>query len=169
MIKKIRIIGAPGSWKSTLANKISKKLWVPYFELDDILYEKKYTLKRSKEERMEILDKLCKQDKWLFEGVSIGRTELTFEKSDLIIYLSISKRLLIKRLLFRHINRYRTITKRVSLFNIKNLFGLIQYWLSYDTKEINTNPVFLKYIKKTITLKTKKEIKSFIEWLENYK
>ena len=49
---KIQIIGSVGSGKTTLAKKISEKLAIPYYEIDNIIFERHPTgdIRRSDEE-----------------------------------------------------------------------------------------------------------------------
>jgi adenylate kinase family enzyme len=48
---KMYIIGGSGSGKSSLAKKISSIKHIPYFDLDDIMWFKKYTEKLPMQQR----------------------------------------------------------------------------------------------------------------------
>lgn len=65
---KIYILGGSGSGKSSLAKKISMIKKIPYFDLDDIMWNKKYTDKLPVEERIPKLHALLKTHKhWVIE------------------------------------------------------------------------------------------------------
>ena len=57
------------SGKTTLAKKISKKLNIQHYDLDDLFWERKYDLKRSHEECTKRLKKIAKKKQWIIEGV----------------------------------------------------------------------------------------------------
>ena len=87
MHKRIFIIGAPGSGKNWLAERLSKKSGIPYYDTDDIAWKKKYTIKRTHEEKCKRVDKISKQDAWIL--CSGGRTYLgnTPKRAQIIIIL----------------------------------------------------------------------------------
>ena len=68
---KIFISGGPGSGKTTYAKKLSAKMNIPHFDLDDIKWEKaSFNSERPKEERLKLRDKiLSENDSWIIEGV----------------------------------------------------------------------------------------------------
>jgi adenylate kinase family enzyme len=53
-----------------LSKKIHEELNLPCFELDDVFWEKKYTVKRSEDNKKKLLSKIInKNDKWIIEGI----------------------------------------------------------------------------------------------------
>ncbi len=65
-LKRIFILGNMGSGKSTLAKKISKKLNISHYDLDDIFWSRKFNKKRNYKLRdkkfRELCDKLQRQN-----------------------------------------------------------------------------------------------------------
>lgn len=88
-IKKISIIGGPGTGKSTLANNLGKELNLPVYHLDAIDYFKNWQ-KRDEKERDEIILEKTAEKKWVIDGTYRGTLEKRVEKSDMIIFLNYS-------------------------------------------------------------------------------
>ena len=63
--KKIHIIGSVGSGKTTLARQMSKKLNIPYYELDNVVWKRQKghkDIRRSEQERECYLDTLIRSN-----------------------------------------------------------------------------------------------------------
>jgi len=67
---KIFIYGGPGSGKTTVARKISAKYMIPFFELDQIFYDRQKNGYQINEERdrEELIKQFITKDKWITEG-----------------------------------------------------------------------------------------------------
>ena len=103
---RIWIIGGSGSGKTYLARKISKILKIKNYELDDIIWDKKYTLKRPKALMVKKLKKITKKEKWIIEGVSSSWIESGIKRADLVILLKVHSSKIIWRLFLRHLQCY---------------------------------------------------------------
>lgn len=106
--KKIHIIGSVGSGKTTLAKKLSAKLNVPYYELDNVVWKraKSGDIRRTDEERLDYLYSIIQSETWIIEGVHNEEwVASSFHHADLIIYLdtkySIRSYRIIKRFLLQ--------------------------------------------------------------------
>ncbi|WP_371933332.1 AAA family ATPase [Halobacillus litoralis] len=89
-IKKIHIIGSVASGKTTLAKKLSRELDLPYFELDNVVWERQQTgdIRRTEEERAEYLKQIVGMEGWIMEGVhNEWWVEESFRHADVIIFL----------------------------------------------------------------------------------
>lgn len=169
-MKKIFIIGVAGSGKSTLARQLSFLLDIPSFEMDDILWIKKYTKKRTDKVCLSRFKKLLFKNKnWIIEG-SFDCGKLTARKSDLIIWLNYG----IGISTYRVIRRW-LIPKREARGSIKELFKKIK--CIRKCKKIKTNEtssVFEQHAKiisvneyKSIEIQNKKELKDFLKEMES--
>ncbi len=69
---KIHIIGRSGSGKSFLAEKLSKELGIPHFDLDELQWDNNldsYNVKRDPVERDRLLCDVLNNNNWIIEGV----------------------------------------------------------------------------------------------------
>lgn len=70
---KIDIIGSVASGKTTLAGKISQKYNVPYYEKDNVVWDRTPDgdRKRTPKERDLYFQKIISGDDWIVEGLSL--------------------------------------------------------------------------------------------------
>lgn len=87
MMNKIHIIGSVGSGKTTLARRLSKELNIPFYELDNVVWERgeREDRRRSPEERDELLLTIIRSEQWIIEGVHLDWVGDSFQQADLII------------------------------------------------------------------------------------
>jgi adenylate kinase family enzyme len=88
-LKKILIIGIVASGKTTLAQRLSKRMNVPWYELDSIVHYQTPTgrSKRTAEEQFEVLKEIDKNDAWIFEGTDRESYQCLYKMADTIIFL----------------------------------------------------------------------------------
>lgn len=86
---KIDIIGSVASGKTTLAKKISLKYQVPYYEKDNIVWERTSNgdKKRTLEERDVLFNKIIMSNNWIVEGSPRECLRESFESCEYIIVL----------------------------------------------------------------------------------
>ncbi len=85
-MKKVIVIGCPGSGKSTFAKKFHMKTNIPLFHLDMMYWKED----KSVVEKSVFLDKLftvLQQDEWIIDGNYASTMELRIDKCDTIIFL----------------------------------------------------------------------------------
>ena len=91
---KIHIIGGPGSGKTYLAEKLSKELGIPHYDLDELQWDNhadSYGVKRDPEERNRFLGTLLKQKQWIMEGVYYAWCQQCFADADQIYLLCVPR------------------------------------------------------------------------------
>jgi adenylate kinase family enzyme len=86
---KIHIIGAVGSGKTTLAKRLAANLNYPCYELDNVVWKREPNgdIRRSKEDRDQLLQQIILTDSWIVEGAHLDWVSPSFEKAELIIFL----------------------------------------------------------------------------------
>lgn len=100
-VKKISIIGGPGTGKSTLSKNLGKVLDLPVYHLDAIDHFENWKTRDSKE-RDEIILKKINEEKWVMDGTYKGTLEKRVEKSDMVIFLNYSKLARLKGIFSRY-------------------------------------------------------------------
>lgn len=91
-MRKIHIIGSVGSGKTTLARTLSSKLDIPYYELDNVVWQRAEMgdIRRSEQERDGYLHQIIQSDSWIIEGVHHKWVLRSFQEADLVIFLDTS-------------------------------------------------------------------------------
>lgn len=126
---RIRIIGSCGSGKSYLAKEISKMLEVPYYELDNMIWDRSVDNQRFPQEiRDAELHRIVGLESWIIEGVQFEWTSESFEKADLIYILNPSVYLRDYRIVRRFIRSRTGIERWNYKQSVKNLMKMLIKW-----------------------------------------
>lgn len=108
-MKKILVIGTSGSGKTTLAKKLSKKLGIPHFQLDELQFMDHWEIK-SDETFFDEISKAVSNKAWIIDG-NYGRTHhLTWTEADTVIWIDLPFWLTIYQNFSRSL--IRSITKK---------------------------------------------------------
>lgn len=105
---KIHIIGGPGSGKTYLAEKLSRELGIPHFDLDELQWDNSsdsYGKKRDPEERGRLLDEVLENRDWIIEGVYYAWCRQCFADADRIYLLNVPRHKYRARIIRRFIRR----------------------------------------------------------------
>src|SRR5437870_5427358 len=104
-MKKIAIIGSPGSGKTTLADQPGKLLDIEVFHLDRYFWQSGWK-EMPRVDRIEILKDLVRKEQWIIEGTYLSSSEPRLNRADIIIFLDIPFLLCLQRIIHRH-NKYK--------------------------------------------------------------
>lgn len=141
---KILIVGCVGSGKSTYAKKISKKLKIPVYGIDEIVHDDELGVRRSLEEQKEIINKINTNDKWIIEGALRKELYFLMEMADLIIMIDIDREIVEHRVITRYIKQQLGIEK----INYKVDKDFLEMMLSYVDKYYETREDIFKILNK---------------------
>lgn len=98
---KFTIIGSSGAGKTTLAKKLGSKLEMKVYHLDRFFWQPSWR-RKSDETRIDILQNLVLQRRWIIEGSYLNSSELHLIAADTIIFLDISPFVCFWRRIKRH-------------------------------------------------------------------
>ena len=166
MNNKIYIIGGLGAGKSFFAKKLSEKIRIESFAMDQIVFRGEVSEfeERGEEERNTIFEDTVKKDQWILEGTFTEDWILSgLRRSSQIIYLKTSP--LVR--LYRFIKR--TLPEGIS--KQSDLLGRVKLVLGFRHKEWDrTSTKYEQLLEpfkdKVIILKSKKEIEDFLQAME---
>jgi hypothetical protein len=103
-IRRIHIVGGPGSGKTTLAHRLAQTLGAPVYELDRIAFEGPRYTWRSLAHRQADLRAIVAQTTWVTEGMWLGWTDDLLRLADVIIWLDdVPWRVALSRILRRFV------------------------------------------------------------------
>jgi adenylate kinase family enzyme len=100
---RIHIVGAAGSGKTTLAQRLACHLEAPCFELDTIAYEGGYSRKRTLDERWADLQQLIQLPAWITEGSYLHWIDHLLQATDVIVWLDLPWYISMPRIVRRHV------------------------------------------------------------------
>ncbi len=164
VLSKILIVGDAARGKSRLASNISKKLGIPHYSTDDFLYEIKFSKVRDRQESIEKINEVFKNEKWIIEGTTRHLILPGLDSADIIIHLRyknipIQWAVLLKR--YFEID-YETVKGTLKLMKHvlykKHHFG-------YRKNKLTPTEIIEHHKHKVITLSSFKEIDEFINSL----
>lgn len=100
--ERVTVLGAAGSGKTTLAQRVSSELSIPHYELDGL---------RTTDESLNrhTFETITTGERWVIDGVTERDMleEVIVNRSDLIIWLNISPLVTIPRVIMRSLDRIR--------------------------------------------------------------
>lgn len=135
LIIRIHIIGGAGSGKSYIAQKLSKRLNIPYYDLDDIFWDNtanQYGVKTLETERDNKLEQIVEQPSWIIEGVYFKWLTPSFSLADKIIILNTPISIQEKRIWSRYEKRKLGILPTTKKETIESVEELIKWNKRYN-------------------------------------
>ena len=104
---RIHIIGSVGSGKTTLARTLSTLFHIPYYELDNVVWERAEPndIRRSEADRDALLLSIVNKKCWIIEGAHLKWVSPSFRRADLIVLLKPSYSTITYRIITRFIKQ----------------------------------------------------------------
>ncbi len=130
-MKKVLIIGSPGSGKSTFARGLSKTTGLPLYHLDLIYWRKDKTTVSKEEFKKRLADVLGKEE-WIIDGNYFSTMNERIRHADTIFFLDLPKDKCIEGV------KKRLKTKRLDMPWIEEELDpdFIKFIENFDTKPI---------------------------------
>jgi len=107
LMRRIVVIGASCSGKTTLGDSIARRLGLPFTEFDAIAWGPKWS-SPSDEELLGMVKSNIASDGWVVEGIFPEHEDLVWSQADTIIWLNYPMSLVFRRALWRTIKRCLT-------------------------------------------------------------
>lgn len=101
LMERIVILGSSGAGKSTLAKKLSSTLGMKVYHLDRLFWQRDWE-RKDRETRIDILQNLVQEKRWIIEGTYLNSSDLHLRMADTIIYSDIPPLICLLRLMKRH-------------------------------------------------------------------
>jgi len=146
-IKRIHIVGGAGSGKTHASRRISEKLGILAYDLDNIFWDNtddSYNKKASPEVRDQKLKEILLNQSWIIEGVYFKWLRESFQKADVIILLMPNYAICTLRIISRFIQRKIGIMPSKKKETIKGLIELIKWNQQYNKEDIPDIVALLK-------------------------
>lgn len=152
-MKRIAIVGCPGTGKTTFAFKLAKATKLPLVHLDYYYHQTEHDYYHDKQAWIKRVEALINQDKWIMDGNYSSTFDSRFQRADTIIFFDFPRRIAL----------YGAIKRRIYYRNKQ------RQEMPSDWKE-KANLEFLKYIwnfnrkhrQKTVTAMAKAKGKEII-------
>jgi adenylate kinase family enzyme len=167
-MKRVAVVGAPGTGKSTLARYLADALNLPVIHLDFYHHQKTYDYPNNKEMWIDTVRELIAQDTWIIDGNYGSTFKERFERADLIIFLDYPRSLYLHGILKRRFQyRNKSRVDMPSDWKEKNDIVFIKYVWHFRTRERHkiTNALEGHYNKKVKIFLSRKDAADYIKTL----
>ncbi len=164
-MKRVMVIGAPGTGKSTFAVKLAQKTGLPLVHLDLYYHEKSKNYYEDKAAWTERVKRFAVQPEWIIDG-NHGRTmRERMERADTIIYFDLPRRLAMYGVLKRRVQARRT--KRADMPDDWEEKAGGEFLRKVWNFRKNYRPATLKLLaenadKQIVTFKTRKQAEKYL-------
>ena len=112
-MQRVSVVGNSGSGKTTLGRKLGAALDAPYVELDSIFHQPGWT-ELPREEFRERVSAIVAGDRWVVDGNYSHVRDLIWDRADTVVWLTLPRGLVTRRLLRRTLTRG---VRRTELWN----------------------------------------------------
>lgn len=165
-LKKIHIIGGPGSGKSYMAKLISNKMNIKNYDLDNIFWDNSsdtFGTKADTKTRDEKLNDILLKESWIIEGVYYSWLSDSFDKANIIIVLKTNVYIRDYRIIKRFLMRKMGLTPRNKKETLKGLLNLLKWNHKYDKRNmVQAEEIIDQYVDKKLLINSSREMRAFL-------
>lgn len=106
MMRRVHVVGTPGSGKSTVAAAIAAKLSAPHVELDALFWLPGWT-QRPTEDFRALLSQAIAGDRWVVDGNYADKArDLVWARADTIVWLDLPRSVVMRSITVRTFRRW---------------------------------------------------------------
>jgi adenylate kinase family enzyme len=106
-MRRISVVGSPGSGKTTLGRELAASLAVPFIELDAIVHQPNWKDLTPDEFRARVTEATA-GDAWVVDGNYGAVRDVVWARADAVIWLDLPRRVVMYRVVLRTIRRALT-------------------------------------------------------------
>lgn len=168
-MKRISVLGSPGAGKTTLSLQLVALTGLPVYHLDKYYLEKPEYWDGHNPEWIRLLKDIYKKDKWIIDGNYSKTFNERFERSDLIIFLDVSRIAAYKGVVKRRIKYHNKVRPEMPEGWKENLdfYFLNQIWRYHSRpKKEDVENILNQYKDKVAIIKNKKDLNKLIQAIE---
>ena len=103
-MRRVSIIGTPGSGKSTLGRELASALGVPFLELDSVFHQPGWVPLPEEEFRRRVGDAVA-GERWVVDGNYSKVRDIVWARADTVVWLDLPKRIVMRRVIWRSVQR----------------------------------------------------------------
>ncbi|MDN4606160.1 hypothetical protein [Sporosarcina highlanderae] len=152
---KIFIMGIVASGKTTYAKELSKRLSLPFVELDSVVYHNVdgVRIKRTPEEQVQIIHEIDAKGTWIAEGVYRSSYYLLLDLADRIIWLDppLWKRKF--RILSRHVKQVIGVEECAYEPDFQMLRNMYEWTKRFEGEREELDGILQPYLEKLIVVR----------------
>ena len=106
-MRRVSIVGSPGSGKTTVGRQLADRLGVTHVELDSIFHQSGWT-ELDREEFRRRVGAAVSGDGWVIDGNYTTVRDLVWARADTVVWLDLPRRLITRRVVVRTLRRALT-------------------------------------------------------------
>lgn len=106
-VRRVAVVGCPGSGKTTVGRRLAGALGVPYVELDGVFHQPGWVELPADEFRSRVTG-LLGGDGWVVDGNYSAVRDLVWERADTVVWLDLPRPLVMRRVVLRTLRRVLT-------------------------------------------------------------
>ncbi|WP_326551018.1 adenylate kinase [Micromonospora sp. NBC_01813] len=112
-MRKVSVVGGPGSGKSTMAAELAGRLGVPHVELDGLFHQPGWQPAAADDFQASVADAIA-GDGWVIDGNYSAVQETIWQHADTVIWYDLPRRQVMRQVIWRTLRR---MAYRVELWN----------------------------------------------------